>query len=213
MGGSAGDEWVGRVYGAASNAELVTLYDAWAHTYDADMQAMGYLHPQVMAGLVCRHIRDLDARILDAGCGTGVIGRALAVLGYRNLIGLDMSQKMLGEAGRLGAYRVLTCGTLGQPLDYADGAIDAVISCGVFTAGHAPASAFDELVRIIRPGGILIITFGDAVWEKEGFAARLGGLEAKGLIGTVEVTPSYRPMPGSSAEAHVTTRARVLRRL
>jgi SAM-dependent methyltransferase len=177
------------------------------------MQATGYLHPQVMAGLACRHIRDLNSSILDAGCGTGVIGRALEVLGYRNLVGLDLSPGMLEQARQLGAYRQLHCAALGSPLDFADGELDAVVSTGVFTAGHAPAVAFDELVRIMKPGGVLISTFGTVVWERDGFAAKFAELTKRGLVSEVEVTRAYRPMPNSAAEAHVTTRAHVFRRL
>ena len=47
------------------------------------------------------------------------------------------------------------------------GTYDAVVSAGVLTTGHAPATSLDELVRITRPGGHLIFTLRsgpDAGW-------------------------------------------------
>lgn len=41
---------------------------------------------------------------------------------------------------------------LGERLDYADDTLDAAIGVGIFATGNAPATAFDELVRITRGG-------------------------------------------------------------
>jgi SAM-dependent methyltransferase len=60
---------------------------------------------------------------------------------------------MLGRARARGVYRELRRRALGDKLDFADEIFAAVVSFGVFTPGHAPASALDELVRITRPGG------------------------------------------------------------
>ena len=48
---------------------------------------------------------------------------------------------------RKGVYRDLREGTLGETLDYETGSYDGVVSAGVLTAGHAPATSLDELVR------------------------------------------------------------------
>ncbi|NJO35739.1 MAG: class I SAM-dependent methyltransferase [Rhodospirillales bacterium] len=102
---------------------------------------------------------------------------------------------------------------LGEPLDFEQGSIDAVISTGVFTSGHGPASAWDELVRIVRPGGYLISTFGTVVWEENGFRQKFASFIAANAIAETEITPVYRPMPYSPAESHFTTRAHVYRRV
>ena len=47
---------------------------------------------------------------------------------------------------------------LGEPIDYPDDSYDAVAVCGVFTPNHAPASGLDELIRVTRPGGLLLFT-------------------------------------------------------
>jgi SAM-dependent methyltransferase len=212
MKSAPSDPWLAQVYEARSNEELTRLYDGWAETYDSDMQGIGYLHPAVIAGLLGRHVPNPDAAILDAGVGTGMLGGILALVGYRNLLGIDMSDGMLARAAKLGVYRDLRNRVLGEPLDFETASIDAVISTGVFTFGHGPASAWDELARIVKPGGFLISTFGTVVWEEQGFRQKFESLIAAGAIEKTEITPVYRPMPHSPTESHFTTRAHVYRR-
>lgn len=207
------DRWLEDVYHAKDRGALKETYDRWAASYDADLQLTGYLHLPIITGLVCRHVKLREAAILDAGVGTGTAGSLLNLLGYNNLTGLDMSEGMLARARERQCYAELRKGILGEPLDFADRSFDAVISTGTFTYGHAPASAFDELVRILERAGILIFTVATAVWEEQGFEAKLTSLVAAGQLAPVEVTPVYRPMPYSPAESGVTTRAHVYRRI
>jgi SAM-dependent methyltransferase len=213
MKSAPSDAWLARVYKARGTDELARLYDGWAETYDSDMQEIGYLHPAVIAGLLGRYLSDPDAAILDAGVGTGMLGGILGLVGYRHLLGIDMSDGMLARAAKLGVYRDLRNRVLGEPLDFETASMDAVISTGVFTSGHGPASAWDELARVAKPGGFLISTFGTFVWEEQGFRQKFESLIAMGVIEQTEISPVYRPMPFSPTESHFTTRAHVYRRL
>jgi predicted TPR repeat methyltransferase len=207
------DQRLAQVYHASNRQNLEAIYDDWAASYDADLIGTGYLHTPIITGLVCRHVTRKDAAILDAGVGTGSTGTLLNLLGYNNLTGLDMSQGMLAKARQRKCYADLRKGILGEPLEFLDRSFDAVISTGTFTLGHAPASAFDELTRILETGGILIFTVGTAIWEDQGFKAKLDLLVRQGLLALLESTPIYCPMPYSPAENGYTTRAHVYRRL
>lgn len=207
------DRWLEDVYHAKDRGTLKQIYDRWAASYDADLQLTGYLHFPVITGLVCRHVKRRDAAILDAGAGTGTAGSLLNLLGYNNLTGLDMSDGMLAKARERTCYSDLRKGILGEPLDFADRSFDAIISTGTFTLGHAPAAAFDELVRILERDGVIMFTVATAVWEEQGFETKLASLVAAGQLAPVEATPVYRPMPFSAAESGVTTRAHVYRRI
>ncbi len=206
------DQRLETVYHASSREALVQTYDQWAETYDADMQGIGYVHPAVIVGLVARYIKKYDATILDAGVGTGTIGQLLSILGYSKLIGIDMSDGMLARAKARGLYSELKNQVLGEALDFAIGSMDCIVSTGTFTTGHAPASAFDELVRITKTQGVLIFTVGTFVWEEAGFATKIGELVASGVIVEVETTAIYHPMPLSKTESGFTARAHVYRR-
>jgi ubiquinone/menaquinone biosynthesis C-methylase UbiE len=207
------DNWIDKVYRSADRETLKSTYDQWAHSYDADMLLTGYLHYAVLTGLVCRHSPSKDAAILDAGVGTGALGSLLNLLGYNNLSGIDMSQGMLAKAASRKCYSDLRQAVLGEKLDFVDNSFDAIISTGTFTEGHAPATAFDELARILEPGGVMLFTISTLVWVEKGFKEKLDGLVGAGVLKLVEATPVYQPMPYSPAEAHVTTRAYVYRKL
>jgi SAM-dependent methyltransferase len=150
-----------------------------------------------------------DAAILDAGAGTGANGTLLSILGYNNITGLDMSERMLVLARARKCYADLCRGILGERLDFQSNSFDAIISTGTFTTGHAPASAFDELTRILEPGGVIIFTVGTAVWDDAGFGLKLAELVRLGILTQVETTQIYCPMPHSRTEGHFTTRAHV----
>jgi SAM-dependent methyltransferase len=202
------DERIDSVFHAPSRAALTQTYDEWAASYDADMQSTGYVHPPICVGLVARYIKDKSATILDAGVGTGTIGQLLNIMGYANLIGIDMSDGMLAVAASRNIYTDLRNQILGEPLSFDTASIDCLVSTGTFTTGHAPASAFDELVRIVRPNGYFIFTVGTAVWEGAGFAAKIKSLP----VTEIETTKIYHPMPLSKTESGFTARAHVYQR-
>jgi predicted TPR repeat methyltransferase len=212
MGKAETDHWIDQVYNAPDQKQLTSLYDQWAANYDADMQQIGYLHAPVITGLISRHVPQRDAAMLDAGVGTGAIGNILSLIGYNNLSGIDMSQGMLEVADKRGVYTDLRQGVLGETLPFPDGAFDAIYSTGTFTNGHAPASAFPELVRILEPGGVLLFTVGTIIWEEKGFRHMLDALTRNKSLELLETTPIYCPMPFSETESGFTTRAHVYRK-
>jgi len=125
------------VYSARDISELASSYDEWAEDYEDDMLSLGYAIPAVTAGFVGRHV-PLGGTVLDAGAGTGMFGSILRVLGYENLVGIDISERMLEKAGEKDAYHSLHRMTLGEPLGFDDGFFSAAVSVGVFTTNHAP---------------------------------------------------------------------------
>ena len=93
-------------------------------------------------------------RILDAGAGTGIVGNVLQDFGYTNMDALDISQKMLDEAKKLNVYKEFFCAPLSdEPIaDIATDQYDALICVGTLTVGHVKPVAFDEILRIVKPG-------------------------------------------------------------
>lgn len=196
---------LGAVYGAAAPDEVAAAYDAWAEGYDAEMAAAGYRHPTIGLALLARHLPKGAAPILDAGVGTGLAGAWFSILGWPEVWGVDISEGMLAVAARKGAYARLSRAVLGERLDFADGQFAAVISTGVFTTGHVGAEALPELLRITRPGGVIVLTVKGTLWDG-GFAAALEGLPVEVL----EVSDPYVSMPGEAATTP--SRAVALRR-
>src|SRR5262245_47374971 len=127
------EEWLQRVFGSSSLSELSRNYEGWAGEYDADMQALGYRNPAVVAALTARYVRPDSGLIIDVGAGTGLLGEILAVAGYNELAALDISETMLDIARAKGVYQEVSRGVLGEPLDFGDHSFAAVVCTGVFT--------------------------------------------------------------------------------
>ena len=96
------------------------------------------------------------------------MGSILDSLGYREQVGIDISAGMLNKASERGVYKNLHQMVLGEKLDFPSGYFGACQSIGVFTAGHAPACAFDELVRILYVGGYIIFSLLEDVYMPNG---------------------------------------------
>lgn len=187
------------VYAAKNNHELEERYDEWAGEYDRDLrEEFHWAAPRATVALFSKHVAR-GAKILDAGVGTGLVGECLIAAGYDDLHGIDLSVGMLDMARGKGFYRELRQMTLGESLDFADDTFDAVVSVGVFTTGHAPPHAFDELIRITRNGGCIFFSLKTELQE-EGFGRYLDGLEAAGKWRLAERSERYRPMPKGEPE-------------
>lgn len=108
-----------------------------------------------------------DACIIDLGCGTGLVGDELYKLGYRNIDGLDVSAESLEIAKTKAIYRRLTSGLMASESSKSLGIdaslYDAAICVGVFTVGHVKSKGLDDLVHVVRPGGLACFTIRDCV--------------------------------------------------
>ena len=188
------------VYNAHDREELEKRYDAWAADYDRDLnESFGYIGPRLGAEYFAKHV-SRDAHVLDAGAGTGLVGIELSKLGYTRIDGIDMSQGMLDVAWAKGVYGELRQMVLGERLEYPDDHFDAVVSVGVLTLGHAPASSLDELVRVVKPGGHVVFSLRPDIYEQKGFKEKQSELETSGLWKLVEVSEQVKIMPKGEPE-------------
>ena len=174
--------------------EIQERYDAWAEEYDQDVASYGYRFPSIMTGLVSRYLTDRVVSILDAGCGTGILGELLSVLGYGDITGIDLSQGMLDVAERRGVYQGLRQMELGKLLDFPDNSSGAFTAMGVLGL-YAPAKSLDELVRVTCPGGYGIFTMNQDAYLNRGFKDKHEALEREGKWRFVQVTKSFVNMP------------------
>ena len=202
MDDSEGSKRLQNVYSARDDRELASSYDEWAEGYEDDMLSLGYVIPAVAAGFVGRHV-PLGGTVLDAGAGTGMFGSILHVLGYEDLVGIDISERMLEKAGEKDAYHSLHRMVLGEPLGFDDGIFSAAVSVGVFTTNHAPPEALDELVRVVEPDGWVIFSVRDDVYRKEGFEEKQASLEKEGRWRRVTMSEAFQPLPAGNT-SHMT---------
>ena len=153
-------------------------YKDWAVNYDDDtVGRFGYVAHIASAEAIAKSLDSKNAYILDAGCGTGLVGEELVKRGYRRIDALDYSREMLEEAERKKIYQKHIQADLSKPLEIDDNVYDAVVCTGTFTYGHVKANAFDELIRITKPLGVISFTIREGAYEDYGYRQHMIELE------------------------------------
>ena len=172
-----------KVLNASSTRELMEIYDEWALAYEEDVaQTWGYHGPSVTVGTLIEFVDPESSAVLDAGCGTGLVGVLLQQAGFKQIDGIDYSEGMLEQARLKGAYEALEKMDMNQALTIASDRYDAVTCVGTFTGSHVRPQALKELVRITKPGGVLSCTVRSDYWHEANFSQLVSDLEAGGEL-------------------------------
>lgn len=179
-----------------ASEKLAVHYNKWAKNYDHDVQNEEYSGPQFIAhylndclySVFGQSLRKEDISILDAGCGTGLVGVALHDKGYRHLDGFDLSETMVEKARQTNIYQTLTagCDMLKKIPTYKDNQYDVTVCCGVFTTGHVPPMALQELIRITKSGGIIVASTRKSYYKTTPFKQVYQQLEQTGVINLLD---------------------------
>jgi predicted TPR repeat methyltransferase len=173
--------------GTSDPREVADRYDRWARSYDDDLTAWSYQAPRVVAEAVVSRNPAAES-VLDVGCGTGLVGRALRAQGFSgHLQGLDISQASLELARQGGAYDALDVADLQQRLALDDGSVDAVVCVGVMTYLPEVEKVWQEFARVARPGGLVVVTQRDDLWESRACQDVVDRLQAGGVWTPLEV--------------------------
>ena len=181
-----------RIHTARNVNELAERYDLMAKKYDESLGGeWGWTSPEYTAEVLSRYTTP-DARVLDAGAGTGLVAECLFRRGYWNIYGIDMAHEMMRQALLKKVYRGLYRVELGRPLPFRSNQFDAVISVGTMAMGHAPANCLAELVRVTRPGGHIAYTLRPVVYAHMGFKDVQDNLMAQGQWKFLEKTLALR---------------------
>lgn len=138
--------------------------------------------------------------VLDAGAGSGVVGKLLKLKGFENITAVDPSEAMLKKLRATGAYKKDYCMFLGMGLDkYPEelkDQFDVVIACGSFLEGHIPDTGVDDIHASLKMGGRFIVAFKDVYWAdgmKEGYKEKMDAMVAKGSFKMIHTCNSFRP--------------------
>ncbi|MDE3074396.1 MAG: methyltransferase domain-containing protein [Chloroflexota bacterium] len=145
-------------------------YARWAATYEVDLAGNPLAQADWRA--VQRLLPDLrDKRVLDAACGTGRYARLAASAGAR-VSAIDCSAEMLGQARQLQGDIAWTQADV-HCLPFPDGCFDLVLYA--LAAVHEPAVRLEELSRVLKPGGALILSDLHPYGQVQGWACTFAG--------------------------------------
>ena len=94
---------------------------------------------------------------LDAGCGTGSLARWLAAKKGCNVTGVDASREMIANCRRTPGTKFHVIDDI-TDLPFADATFDGVLCSSVLEYTRSPEDALAELHRVIKSGGLLVVS-------------------------------------------------------
>ena len=109
-------------------------------------------------------LKDIDlggCRFLDAGCGTGRFSARACVLGA-SVVSLDIGRALLQQVIRK-CPAMPACGDITR-LPFLDNSFDVIVSSECIEHTPRPEQAVHEMLRVLRPGGRLVITCPNRFW-------------------------------------------------
>lgn len=189
------DGWLFR--GSADVGDIRSFYDGWADHYDGDLARWRYAAPDVAATKLLAAVA-ADAAVLDAGCGTGLVGRALRRAGLRGALhGIDVSEASLELAAAAEVYDSLATADLHQRLDADDDTFGGLVCVGVMTYVPDVERCWREFARIVAPGGVMVVTQRHDLWAERSCPEVIERLGADGVWEPIEVTEPQAYLPGN----------------
>lgn len=150
----------------AGDDYLTEMFDAFADTFDENLQELGYRAPDLIAAAVTTQLNagvgpSQSARggldIVDAGCGTGWCGPLFKPLA-RTLVGVDISPGMVEKARARGAYDELIVAELSTFMRERPASADLIVSADTLVYFGALEEPVAAAHACLRPGGMLAFT-------------------------------------------------------
>ena len=148
----------------APNQYIEKIFDGYADKFDTHLQqVLKYNSPEKLVALVTKHSKPPAEkwRVLDLGCGTGLVGFAVAPFA-RQLVGVDLSTKMLEKAHARNLYQRLERMDLVTMMHAEKSAsYDVIFAADVFIYLGKLDEIVSEIKRLLCPGGFVAFSIED----------------------------------------------------
>ncbi|MFL2509997.1 MAG: class I SAM-dependent DNA methyltransferase [Alphaproteobacteria bacterium] len=177
------------IYQLDSKEKVLEYYVNWTKKgeYNKNMISWNYQAPQNTVKLFNKHTPNKEINILDAGCGSGLVGIELQKNGYTKITGADFSQEMLDLIPN-NIYHHLELIDLNEKLKYEDNFFDAITCVGTFTYSHVKANALNELIRILKKNGLICFTINEGIYKKYQFDLKIKQLSDDKLWDIIDIS-------------------------
>jgi len=177
---TAGRRLLEQAYLLETPTDNIKYYNELADTYDKDFaHGLGYVLPDAVAAIFHSRCMPADTPVVDIGCGTGLLGKAVSASGLI-IDGVDISDAMLIHSRNTGVYRDLLnvdlTGNLTGDNDEYKNKYGVVLSSGTFTHGHLGPDVLVQLLDISKPEGLFVIAINQTHYESKGFEAAIQSL-------------------------------------
>ena len=164
---------------------LRAVFDGYAERFEAHLLSLGYRLPGLFRAALLQHPKiaagEKVGPALDLGCGTGLVGLAIADLPIGPLIGVDVSPRMLEQARKKGVYAELVEGDILRPLPPAGevaarsavmsrfaGEVAIIVAADVLCYFGALDRFFATAHVALAPGGWLICSLEELLPDHDG---------------------------------------------
>jgi ubiquinone/menaquinone biosynthesis C-methylase UbiE len=134
----------------------VARFNRWAKSYDQSLMQRWYfgaVHSAMVDRLCADRSASLPGCVLDVGCGTG---RLLRAVGQRwsqvKLIGVDPAENMVAEAKRLTPTADIRVAPA-ESIPFSDASVDLALTSLSFHHWRDQQRGIKEIARVLRSGG------------------------------------------------------------
>ncbi len=155
------------------------IFDAFAGDFDSTLSGLEYQAPEYIAADIRKYLKKefwKPLRYLDLGCGTGLCAQAVkAVVGWSDVTGVDLSEKMLQEARKKFVYDRLVVDEILNFLNTDENVYHLITASDVFTYFGDLLKLFTACAKVLCDGGLLVFTVSENYINKEDYVLMPSG--------------------------------------
>lgn len=183
---------------------LEKFYAGWSNSYDKDVTNCKYVGPATIVNILTNKFKINGSRIIDIGCGTGLISEYLDRYKYQiEVDGLDFSNEMLDISRQRDYYTNLFQKDVYTIVPDTKMKYDFGISVGMFTHNHVEPRAIKNILNYIVNEGVFIFTVRDSYCIDKDFNNYISTLKNDNIISNFEVFESMEYIDGENCYIYI----------
>lgn len=113
----------------------------------------------ILLNWIAQEKTNKNVKILDCGCGIGIVGIILKVGGYENVIGIDLNKKNLDVASKFYKVYEMDC----EGINFND-KFDVVLALNIIEHLNNPKKFLHNVKKILKNNGCFILSLPNEIW-------------------------------------------------